>query len=670
MKTRKSIGKIMSVFCLVLAMATVLSVAAGATYKNGTQTEIDDVYPNSNVYYLPSNVDMTALELDVSASYWQIGSGEKKEFKGTVDITGGKTTDRYGNTCYKVKLYVGQSATTYTFYILSEIPNVYVETSTGVDFLYRSKENRDKSAEIIITDENGNIVYDDVSAKTNSEIKSRGNATFGYAKKPYQIKLAKKTDLFGMGKAKTWILLANYMDSTFIRNAISFEIADTLGLAYSPKSTFVNLYIDNEFCGLYQLCEKTQIGTNRIEITDLEELNEKANDGVNLNALRTVVESPNLPNLTQISYVSGMSNPADITGGYLIELDNIHGMSEKSWFRTANNNVYTVKSPECASREQVLYIAALVSEMEEAIYSASGKNSKGKHFSEYVDVESLIAMYMTYEITKNWDAYVGSTFFYKDKDDGGKTSMIYAGPAWDFDHSFGNLKRLTYDTDKTELWAAGTKRTDFCRFFGAKLIMHDECKELLAKYATLAADKISEMLADGGFVKTMSQKLYDSAAADKMVWGYQRSRDFEQFEKYVSNDTNSSIGFLTDFMRERAAGIYKYFVGKDYVAPASEQPPEETTESTTVATTEATPEPTTAAPTTEATIESTTAAPTTETTIESTTAAPTTVETVGTTAEETTEQPSGGCGSAISSALVVPAALAVLFFVKKKKKSE
>ena len=141
-----------------------------------------------------------------------------------------------------------------------------------------------------------------------------------------------------------------------------------------------------------------------------------------------------------------------------------------------------------------------------------------------------------------------------------------------------------------------------------------------------------------------------SDTADKALWGYQRSsRDFEQFENYFGDDTNSSIGFLTDFMRERAAGIYKYFVGKDYVAPTSEQTPEETTGSTTVATTEATPEPTTAAPTT---------------------AAPTTAETVGTTADETVEQPSGGCNSAIPSALVLPAALAVLVFVKKKKKSE
>ena len=63
------------------------------------------------------------------------------------------------------------------------------------------------------------------------------------------------------------------------------RIADALELPYTPKSVFVELYIDNEYQGLYQMSEKTQIGTNRIEITDLEELNEKENEGIDLDSL-------------------------------------------------------------------------------------------------------------------------------------------------------------------------------------------------------------------------------------------------------------------------------------------------------------------------------------------------------------------------------------------------
>ena len=655
MKKRVRSSKIISALCLIVAAMTLFSVTAGAVFVNNSESGTDDIKPMSNKFYLPPYVDLTALEPNVTATEYTVGGKTYAYDGGAIDVTQGKTADKYGNECYVVQFKNGQNTTSYTFYKLSSIPSVYIDTSLGISSINKNKSLRDEAAEIIIVDENGETVYDDWAMKTVSEIKGRGNATWGYAKKPYQIKLGKKTDLFGMGKAKTWILLANYMDESFLRNSVSFRLADELGLAYSPKSMFVNLYIDNTFMGLYQLCEKTQIGTNRIEITDLEELTEKANKGVDLDALQTVVESSTLPNVTRFSYVKGVENPADITGGYLIELDNIYGQREKSWFTTKNNNTYTVKSPECASREQVLYIAELVSGMEEAIYSESGKNSLGKHFSEYVDVESLVAMYMTYEMTKNWDAYVGSTFFYKDADEGGETSKIYAGPAWDFDHAYGNLHRMTYSTDKTELWAAGTKRSDFCRFFGAKLIAHEELKDLLAKYAAIATDNVIEMLCDGGYVDKMSDLLSDSVAADKILWGHTRGRDFEEWEVYKSGDENSAIGFLTDFMRERAtgmSGIYEYFVGEEYV-PSE---PETTTAVTAEATTEAT--------TALATAEPTTVAPTTATTaIEVTTAESTEAST------EPTETAKSGCGSAISSVLAVPAVLSVLVFVKKKKEN-
>ena len=652
MKKRARSSKIISALCLAIALLMLFSVAAGAAFDNCSESGTDDIKPMSGKYYLPPYVDLTALEINVTATEYTVGGKTYAYDGGPIDVTPGKTTDKYGSECYYVSLKNGQNTTSYTFYQLSAIPSVYIDTSLGISSINKNKNLRDQATEIIIVDEDGKTVYDDWSMKTVSEIKGRGNATWGYAKKPYQIKLGKKTDLFGMGKAKTWILLANYMDESFLRNAVSFRLADGLGLDFSPKSTFVNLYIDNTFMGLYQLCEKTQIGTNRIEITDLEELNEKANEGVDLDALKTVVESPSLPNITRISYVAGVNDPADITGGYLIELDNIYGQREKSWFTTKNNNTYTVKSPECASREQVLYIASLVSEMEEAIYSPDGKNSLGRHYSEYVDVESLVAIYMTYEMTKNWDAYVGSTFFYKDADEGGETSKIYAGPAWDFDHAYGNLHRMTYSTDKTELWAAGTKRSDFCRFFGAKLIAHEELKDLLAKYASLATDKVIEMLKSGGFVDKTSDLLSASVAADKILWGHARANDFEQWEVYKSGDENSAIGFLTDFMKVRAAGIYEYFVGEEYV-PSE---PEETTAVTTEATTEAvtTAEPTTAAPT-----EATTAAPIATTETEVTTEVST----------EPTENTKSGCGSAISSVLAIPAAILVLVFVKKKKEN-
>ena len=647
-----TISKILLIAVLVIIQLTAGLFTASAASK-------DDIKASGSKFYLPPENDATAAVFNIDADAYSVEGGEKILYtKGEpIDISGGEVLDRYGNKCYRVYFYKGGSSTMYNVYILSDIPTVYIETSAGIKYVHSSKENRDSGATVLISDENGNTVYSDEDLETFSELKLRGNATAKYEKKPYQLKLGKKTDLFGMGKAKTWILLANYVDQSFLRNAIAFDIADTLGLDYSPKSVFVNLYIDGQFYGLYQLAEKTQIGSNRIEIFDLEEATEDANKGVDIDAIGSRTEYIGSGNLSSIKYVPGVKNPEDITGGYLIELDNLYGFREASSFTTAKNNTYVIKSPEFASREQVMYIATLFAEMEEAIYSSTGYNSKGKHFSEYADIDSLIQMYMTYEITKNWDAYVGSTFFYKDKDEDGVTSKIYAGPAWDFDHSFGNLDHMTFRTDKTELWAAGTKRSDYCRFFGYYLIKHRECADLLAKYAGAATDRIYEMLADGGYIDEMTALLNDSVSADRAVWGYQRGGGFESFEHYTGYGLNSAIGFLTDFMKERADGIYKYFVGTNYVP----HDPEETTESTTEATTEATTE------TTEATTFEITTATASEATTETATTTEETTATTESTTEATTE--SGGCKSTVGTALgVCAAAMAIgLFAVKKKK---
>ena len=67
---------------------------------------------------------------------------------------------------------------------------------------------------------NSDGTYEYADSVNGSTIKVRGNATKAYAKKPFQIKLTEKADLFGMGESRTWILLANYDDQSLIRNNI------------------------------------------------------------------------------------------------------------------------------------------------------------------------------------------------------------------------------------------------------------------------------------------------------------------------------------------------------------------------------------------------------------------------------------------------------------------
>ena len=108
-------------------------------------------------------------------------------------------------------------------------------------------------------------------------------------------------------------------------------MGDALELPYNIEYRFVNLYIDGSYRGIYMLCEKVQIGSGRIDIRELEKFNEAENPNIDLSALpiRTVTTGELVSNsiLTSYTYADGMTSPSDITGGYLVELDNVWGLS-------------------------------------------------------------------------------------------------------------------------------------------------------------------------------------------------------------------------------------------------------------------------------------------------------------------------------------------------------
>lgn len=237
-----------------------------------------------------------------------------------------------------------------------------------------------------------------------SEIRGRGNATWELEKKAYQIKLDKKQSILEMGKDKTWIILANHGDRSLIRNKLAYDFAKDMGLEFSLDSEFVDVYFNGEYQGNYLLTEKVELGKERVNIYDLEEKDE---------------------------------NPdADrVTGGYLIEYDRL-AQGEKTWTAGPNTGLFiTIKSPEEADEQQKAYITSFINNMENAIYAKDGKSSEGKHYSEYMDVDSFIKLYWINEIFKNGDFFYGSTFMYKDA---GADEKLYSGPAWDFDITLAN----------------------------------------------------------------------------------------------------------------------------------------------------------------------------------------------------------------------------------------
>ena len=218
------------------------------------------------------------------------------------------------------------------------------------------------------------------------EIKGRGNSTWGEPKSPYQIKFSEKNDLFGMGKAKKWVLLANFYDDSNLRTDVAFYFERLLGEKYALSGEFVELIIDGETQGLYYLTPKVEIGKTRVDLRD----------------------------------------PL----GVLMELDNLH--TEDEHFMVGENYLQ-VKDLVAKDNERAA-IADFTKSLEKMEAAVREKNLK--KLSMVVDVESMVRYYLLSEFTSNPDAYISSFFMYKD----GPSDVIHFGPGWDFDFGLGNKK--------------------------------------------------------------------------------------------------------------------------------------------------------------------------------------------------------------------------------------
>lgn len=302
----------------------------------------------------------------------------------------------------------------------------------------RSKENRISAGHALYMEGDGSVTYDGEI----TQLKGRGNNTFRYQKKPYQIKLAQKADLSGMGEGKTWVLLANWCDISLMRNQIVLDLSREAGLAYAVDCRQTDVWINGSYNGLYLMTEKIQAGKNRIPVTNLE----KAAAAVAGQAAAPgKMKKESTAELPLMRYYPDMKDPEDITGGYIATIEKYARLRDYklAGFRTPGGLSIQIKEPTEPSRAQTEYLGRLITGMQDALTAKDGRNpATGKSWEEYLDAESFAIRSLTEEWTKNYDLLGGSQFIWKDSDR--IDPLIHAGPAWDYDLSFGNMRDRGY----------------------------------------------------------------------------------------------------------------------------------------------------------------------------------------------------------------------------------
>jgi hypothetical protein len=243
-----------------------------------------------------------------------------------------------------------------------------------------------------------------------TDIKGRGNTTWGMPKKSYSLKLSTKKSMLGMSEHKRWAVLANYSDKTLLRTEIAFRMGTIFdNLAWTSRSKQVNFYFNNQYQGVYQLTEAIKIDANRVNINEISE-----------------------------------KNPG---GGYILEIDFRGG--ETFNFATTRGIIFNCSDPDEGldkvidgdTRTIFQKIQADVQHIEDVIYSDSF-SGPDEGYRKYIDVASFVDWYLVYEIKKNTDANFSlSVFMYYDP-----VKMKYCmGPLWDYDLSLGNYKDAADD---------------------------------------------------------------------------------------------------------------------------------------------------------------------------------------------------------------------------------
>ena len=493
------------------APADVTSVAATVDGHQITLTEKGD----AKYLFLPASADMTQLSLTFAtepASHKVMLSGNKgmTYLSDAVDVTAVAAVGADGYREITASVGKGKQPLTFRVMQASAIPTMYLTSSDaaqGRDWVDASKSNAATGTMNLIGADGAPVYSGELK-----QIKARGNSTFTYAeKKSYQIKLAEPSDLLGkQEQVKTWVLLASYFDATQMHDKLIKDLAAELGLAYTASCDWVNLYYDGEYRGVYLLSEKNSVGATSVAITDMEQAYERLNEGYGTDMTTALAENSYGQ---QYQYTKDLTEPENITGGYLIELN--HDMwDEASGFKTRQGVAFNVKSPEWCGDSAMKYISEYYQAFEDAVYATddtgayTGYNTgTGKYFYEYVDMDSLVKVFLLQELALNCDGFISSVYFYKDAD-----GKMFAGPIWDQDMTFGTGWNKTNDAEIVDY------------HYLAKALIRIPAFEAAVKeyYTNTFASEVRDLLGSNGTIARQYALLKDNAAMNYTIWDYIR----------------------------------------------------------------------------------------------------------------------------------------------------
>ena len=384
---------------------------------NDSTTEQVSLHLVDGDYYafLPAYADLSTTRISISNGYTLYI--DSKEYDRTATCTALNCDQKYS---IAIKNPFGFFISDETLIIkkADNIPTLSLHLSDGTLASLKADRTVSKSGTALLVSEDKNINY----FGAFKELHGRGNSTWSQPKKSYSLTFEIETDLLDMGAGTDWVLLANSLDESSLRNKLVYDTAQAMGLPFACNTAYINLYVDNQYQGLYLLAERIDVGANRVNITNLQENTQSVNQ-------------IHLSNYSQVEKITDgkiqrgydiVNNPSDISGGYLLQIEHHADRIElkESLIQTETLS-FSLSHPKYASKEQIAYISEYMNEVEQKIKTGD---------LSCIDIDSFALLYLLQEYFANSDNC--SVFIYKDVDQ--IDTKLYAGPIWDFDLSIGN----------------------------------------------------------------------------------------------------------------------------------------------------------------------------------------------------------------------------------------
>ena len=291
---------------------------------------------------------------------------------------------------------------------LYDLPVLVMNTPDGKPILSKTERVEGCTMKIYNTNQ-------EVSDLGTAGVRGRGNTTWKYPKKPYNVKLDKKKEVLGMNKSKHWQLISNpFYDRTQIHNATAYEVARLTDYPWVQNGKFVELILNGEHRGIYYVCEKVRVESGKIDIAETKANTPADESGYLLESRVDLADGFNIDTYPENCFSTGVLTE---TGhGATICVLGWEISEPEDYLR--NDHIEYVKN-------SLAYVETLIANSVET-----------GEYRDYFDIETAIDWWLTEQLCLNEEATRSKNIYmYKD----GK-GLFRLGPPWDFDYStFGQL---------------------------------------------------------------------------------------------------------------------------------------------------------------------------------------------------------------------------------------